>query len=101
MTLAHELTHVLQDQHFDLRKIEARAAEDEERRGGSSGAMLALIEGDANRVEETYLKGLGPVDRERVRPSAAARRAPTSERRLPMSLQLFSCSSPRPTNSGR
>ena len=41
-------------------QLEQGAADDEERRGGSSGAMLALIEGDANRVEESYLKGLGP-----------------------------------------
>ena len=29
-TLAHELTHVLQDQHFDIRKIERRATEDDD-----------------------------------------------------------------------
>jgi hypothetical protein len=57
-TLAHELTHVLQDQHFDIRKIEHRASSDDEQRGGSSGAMLALIEGDANRVGDAYVKGL-------------------------------------------
>jgi hypothetical protein len=62
-TLAHELTHVLQDQHFDIRKIEARAAADDEQRGGSAGAVLALIEGDANRVRDSYLKGLTPAER--------------------------------------
>jgi hypothetical protein len=62
-TLAHELTHVLQDQYFDLRKIQARAQRDDERRGGSAGAVLALIEGDANRVRETYLKGLTAAQR--------------------------------------
>jgi len=63
-TLAHELTHVLQDQYFDIRKIEARAAEDDTRRGGSAGAVLALIEGDANRVRDAYLKGLTQADRD-------------------------------------
>ena len=62
-TLAHELTHVLQDQHFDLRKIEARAAKDDARRGGSAGAVLALIEGDANRVRDSYLKDLTTAER--------------------------------------
>ena len=70
-TLAHELVHVLQDQHFDIRKIERRASQDDERRGGSAGAMLALIEGDANRVRAAYLKALSAAeqsqyDRERA-----------------------------------
>jgi hypothetical protein len=62
-TLAHELTHVLQDQHFDIREIERRASEDDERRGGSATAMLALIEGDANRVSDAYVKGLSAGER--------------------------------------
>jgi hypothetical protein len=57
-TLAHELVHVLQDQHFDIREIERRSSADDVRTGASSGAMLALIEGDANRVEAAYVKGL-------------------------------------------
>ncbi|MBK5288640.1 MAG: hypothetical protein JJE46_09240, partial [Acidimicrobiia bacterium] len=48
VTLAHELTHVLQDQHFDLDKIEARVRKDPE---GSSDALRAVIEGDAVRIE--------------------------------------------------
>jgi len=62
-TLSHELTHVLQDEHFDLRAIEHRADRDDLRTGGSSGAMLALIEGDANNVMDGYLKGLSAADR--------------------------------------
>jgi hypothetical protein len=62
-TLAHELTHVLQDQHFDLRKIEDRASEDDKRHGGSASAVLALIEGDANRIEGSYVKALTPAQR--------------------------------------
>jgi len=57
-TLAHELTHVLQDQHFDIRSIEKRAAQDDAERGASSAATLALIEGDANRVRDAYVKSL-------------------------------------------
>jgi hypothetical protein len=57
-TLAHELTHVLQDQHFDIRSIQDRSTQDDAQRGASSEAMLALIEGDANRVRDAYLKSL-------------------------------------------
>jgi hypothetical protein len=75
-TLAHELVHVLQDQHFDIRKIEKRAGQDEVRRGGSAGAMLALIEGDANRVRDAYLKALSASERKQYdREQAAEGRA--------------------------
>ncbi len=60
VTLAHELTHVLQDQHFDLNKLERRA---EASRTGSSDALEALIEGDATHVQNEYLAGLSRTDR--------------------------------------
>lgn len=49
VTLAHELTHALQDQHFDLDQV---ADPD----GDSSAATVfrALVEGDALRVESAY-----------------------------------------------
>jgi hypothetical protein len=59
-TLAHELTHVLQDQHFDLRKLRGAAADSDT---ASSGALTALIEGDAERIKAAYLKGLPAADR--------------------------------------
>jgi hypothetical protein len=55
VTLAHELTHVLQDQHLDLHKIRSRAAES---RVGEGNAFLALVEGDAVHVQNTYLQRL-------------------------------------------
>jgi hypothetical protein len=71
-TLAHELTHVLQDQHFDIRDIDKRAAIADAHTGGSSQAMLALIEGDADNVRDRYLKGLTAADRaEYVKEQAA------------------------------
>jgi hypothetical protein len=53
VTVVHELTHALQDQRFDLDKLDARA--------GTSGAeaLLALVEGDAVRIEDEYLTTLG------------------------------------------
>ena len=59
-TLAHELTHVLQDQHFDLQKLRHAAAAS---KTSSSGALTALIEGDAERIKAAYLRGLTPADR--------------------------------------
>ncbi len=49
MTLVHELTHAVQDQHFELFRPELETAEDE--RGL---AFAALVEGDATRVEEAW-----------------------------------------------
>jgi hypothetical protein len=61
VTLAHELTHVLQDQHFDLQDLR-RAASDSET--SSSGALTALIEGDAERIQDAYLRRLSAADRD-------------------------------------
>jgi hypothetical protein len=57
VTLAHELTHALQDQHFDLREMLRAAA----RRHGSA-ALRALVEGDAVRVHERYLDSLSAAE---------------------------------------
>jgi hypothetical protein len=60
VTLAHELTHVLQDQYFDLSKLRKLA---EDSKSGSSDALTALIEGDALRVQDLYLKEQSTADR--------------------------------------
>jgi hypothetical protein len=60
VTLAHELTHVLQDQHFDLERLQD-AADDSDT--GDTGAFTALVEGDAVRIEEAYLARLSAADR--------------------------------------
>ena len=51
VTLVHELTHALQDQHFDLDRLN-----DPELDGGASTAFRALGEGDALRVEDAYIE---------------------------------------------
>jgi hypothetical protein len=48
VTVAHELTHVLQDQHFDLERL---ADPDFE---GYEG-LRAMAEGDAERIEQVYV----------------------------------------------
>ena len=60
VTLAHELTHALQDQHFDLKKLD-EAAEDS--KTGSSDALTGLIEGDAERIQDKYLAEQSAADR--------------------------------------
>lgn len=53
-TLAHELTHALDDQHFDLHRPELDEGPADER----SLAFSALVEGDAVRVEQAYRESL-------------------------------------------
>ncbi len=49
-TLVHELTHALQDQTFDLSRLEASARTDDE----TGLTIRALVEGDAERVADDY-----------------------------------------------
>jgi hypothetical protein len=53
ITLVHELTHALQDQHFDLTKLD-----DKVETSGEDFALTALVEGDATSVEDDYLYSL-------------------------------------------
>lgn len=48
VTLAHELVHVLQDQHFELDRLE-------ELSGSEAAVLRALAEGDALRIEDRYV----------------------------------------------
>jgi hypothetical protein len=50
VTLAHEFTHALQDQYFDLATVQARGEEN----GDRSLAVQALIEGDATLTMVLY-----------------------------------------------
>jgi hypothetical protein len=52
VTLAHEFTHALQDQYFDLRALQSRT----ERNGDYSLALEALIEGDATLTMVLYAR---------------------------------------------
>ncbi|MPY95312.1 MAG: hypothetical protein GEV08_20340 [Acidimicrobiia bacterium] len=56
-TLVHELTHALQDQHFDLGALLEEAGE-----AGMSFVADAVIEGDAMRIEHGYVESLGAED---------------------------------------
>ena len=52
VTLVHELTHALQDQHFDLGRLH------EMETTGESSAFRAVVEGDASLVEQRYVENL-------------------------------------------
>jgi hypothetical protein len=59
VTVVHELTHALQDQHFDLDALEARTSDSSEQQ-----ALASLIEGDATVVEFEYTDTLSPDESE-------------------------------------
>ena len=56
----HELTHVLQDQHFDIGdRLEAVAEEDTDEE-----SLRVLVEGDADRIEDIWVESLTDEERE-------------------------------------
>jgi hypothetical protein len=60
VTLAHELVHVLQDQHFDLEAM----LDDVDPTGDQLSGYLALIEGDATRIQQAYVRSLPSDERD-------------------------------------
>ncbi len=65
-TLVHELTHVLQDQHFHvgahLRKLDRQSKHGESTTAGS--VLDSIVEGDAQRVEHLYAASLTAKQRQ-------------------------------------
>ena len=61
VTLAHELTHALQDQHYNMEKLRSRT-----KTAGADDAVVALIEGDATRIESEYYFDLSNRDQRAV-----------------------------------
>ena len=59
VTVVHELTHALQDQHFDLDRLDSRT-----RDSGGDFALVALIEGDATIVEDDYINSLPEAEQD-------------------------------------
>jgi hypothetical protein len=55
-TVVHELTHALQDQHFDLGRLGELATD------GEDSAFQAVVEGDATRVENLWVAELSERD---------------------------------------
>ena len=59
LTIVHELTHALDDQHFELDRPALDDADDE-----SGAGFAALVEGNAVRIEEAYRATLSDDERE-------------------------------------
>src|SRR3954468_536804 len=87
VTLAHELTHVLQDQAFDLQSLERKV---DHARDQAPEALRAIIEGDAVRVENKYRDSLPEADRTRADDATAAEtnRAEAESKAVPAIIQL-------------
>jgi hypothetical protein len=66
-TLVHELTHALQDQHFDIERKDLDDRDDE-----ASTGLTGLVEGDATRVERLYAASLSPRERKQGEAEEAA-----------------------------
>lgn len=52
-TIVHELTHALQDQHFDIDRKDLDDRDDE-----ASSGLTGVVEGDAVRIEDRYTESL-------------------------------------------
>jgi hypothetical protein len=67
-TLVHELTHVLQDQHFDTAARSKKLAKesDDGSDDNEESVFDALVEGDAQRVAALYRKSLSPKQRKAI-----------------------------------
>jgi hypothetical protein len=59
-TLVHELTHALDDQHFELHQPGYDDLDDE-----TSFGFSAVVEGNARRVESEFVKSMSPEDQAR------------------------------------
>jgi hypothetical protein len=63
--IVHELTHALQDQHFNLARVGAQ-------RGGSAQGYSGVVEGDASRIEDRYVDSLSAEDQQLYELEAAS-----------------------------
>lgn len=82
VTLAHELTHALQDQHFDLTAITNAAAA-----SGNLNAVQAVLEGDAVLVERAYQATLSSQEQSQL--EAANEGAASESSTVPRLLSLL------------
>ena len=83
VTLAHELTHALQDQHFDLKDLYNDSSRCSPT--ATTRSCVAVVEGDAEDIEQRYVERAadlgGAARRTRSSPRTRARPRTTSSRR--------------------
>jgi hypothetical protein len=83
VTVVHEMTHALQDQHFNLLKLQKMNHDDE------SGSIQALVEGDATQVENAYVDKLSAADKAAYDAQSAAQGAQANFKGVPPVLQIM------------
>ncbi len=84
-TIVHELTHALQDQHFDL-----DALHDDTKDASEEFALVALVEGDATAVQTAYLDSLPPDEQAAFRAAVGEVLAQPLPEGVPYALQTLS-----------
>ncbi len=85
-TVVHELTHALQDQHFDLDRFEE---DDEDVSSGQTMAFQALVEGDADRIELAYVDSLSDEEREAVEEGTEDQGAEFADEEFPQAVSAL------------
>ena len=78
LTIAHELTHALDDQHFELDRPALDDADDE-----SGAGFSALVEGNAVRVEDAFRATLSDEERQQAEAEEARLSANLDLSKLP------------------
>jgi hypothetical protein len=88
VTLVHELTHVLQDQYYDLSGTFKHLDDDQT---ADSSAFHAIVEGDATRIEDDYRDSLSTSDQAAIDAQDArdARRFSSGAADVPQILQAM------------
>jgi hypothetical protein len=66
VTLVHELTHALQDQHFKLSRMNAFHADE------GSLAFRTVVEGDAVRIQKQYVLAMSKADQDAYNTASSA-----------------------------
>lgn len=74
VTVVHELTHALQDQHFNLDKLDKQA-----KTSGATVAINSLEEGDAVAVEQAYVATLPQADQDKYYGTGPANQPPPTD----------------------
>jgi hypothetical protein len=85
VTLVHELTHVLQDQYFDV----SSKRQDAFTTSQESSAFRTIVEGDAVRIENEYLDSLSDEQRQQAENANTLQPDDTSLDAVPVALQAF------------
>ena len=78
VTLVHELTHALQDQHFRLARLNTVQTDE------GSLAFRSLVEGDAVRIQNEYVASLPKAEQDAYNASQA--KPPTEISKVPVAL---------------